>query len=318
MMKSKVHLSLMLLLVLATLPAFAQIGGNAGAFTRMGYHARGMAMGNALTAVTKGDLHTYYNPAISPFAKERLATVSFGVLSLDRYLNFLDYIQPAQATAGISGGLINSGVRNIDGRNDNGEQTEAYSTSENQFFLSFANRFEEFVSVGITIKLYYYKLFDKISTTTVGFDAGFLLPLTDALSFGFVVQDIGSKYRWDTNPIYGTSGASVTDRFPTLYRGGLAYQLPMTDGTISLDVEMSSEKTTTVRFGAELSPHEYFTLRGGLDRWNPKDRTAGTRPSFGFGLKKPFEGWTPALDYAYGFEPFSPSGIHLITLSVRF
>lgn len=298
--------------------SFAQIGGTAGAFARMGYNARGMAMGNALTAMRHGAITTYYNPALAPFAEKQTASASVGFLSLDRHINFLNYSQNAPPTAGFSIGLINAGVSRIDGRDNDGIHTEDYSTSENQFHLSFANKFDQRVSLGVTVKLYYFKLLDQVSSTTVGFDFGALISATDELSLGIAVQDIGSKYKWDTTPIYGQSGTNTSDKFPTLYRGGLSYKLPESYGVVSLDVEGSSEKTFVVRMGTEIQIHEFVAIRGGLDRWNLNDNTIGTKPSLGFGLRKPFDDWTPTLDYAFVFEPFTPEGMHIITLSVQF
>ena len=51
--------------------AAAQVGGHAGAFTRLGFGARGMGMGNAMTAVTDGYVVGSYNPALIPFARGR-------------------------------------------------------------------------------------------------------------------------------------------------------------------------------------------------------------------------------------------------------
>lgn len=307
-----------ILLALIPLSSEAQIGGTAGAFARMGFGARGIAMGNALTAIRYGTIQTYYNPALAPFTEQHTASASFGHLPLDRSLNFLSYVQSAPPTAGISAGIINAGTRNIDGRDNDGIHTETYSTSENQFFLSFANRFDDRISIGLMIKLYYAKLFDEVSSTTVGFDVGALVLLTEELSLGIMIQDIGSKYKWNTAPIYGQSGTQITDRFPTFYRAGITYTLPESYGLVSFDIETSSEKTTIFRIGSEIDIHEYVSVRGGIDRWNMSDNTKGTKPALGFGLHKPFDDWTPVLDYAYVFEPFSPGGLHIITLSVRF
>ncbi len=41
--------------------------------------------------------------------------------------------------------LLTAGVSGIDGRDNNGLQTGELSTSENQFFLSVANRFSEHI-----------------------------------------------------------------------------------------------------------------------------------------------------------------------------
>ena len=45
----------------------SKISGMPGAFSRMGFGARGAGMGNSLSAVTDGNLVSYYNPAVIPF-----------------------------------------------------------------------------------------------------------------------------------------------------------------------------------------------------------------------------------------------------------
>src|SRR5690242_20613615 len=133
-------------------PAGAQNAGLAGAFARMGYSSRGMAMGNAMCAVSSGDITGWYNPALSAYATGRTAFASFGILSLDRTFNVLGYTQPIKPTAGVSFGLINAGVHAIDGRDASGNHTDDYSTYEDQFFMSFSNRVADNVSLGATIK----------------------------------------------------------------------------------------------------------------------------------------------------------------------
>ena len=157
---------IMLIVVISCLvnygSSFAQLGGVAGSFARMGFGARGMAMGNALTAVTSGEVATYYNPALSPFAGERTAAATFSLLSLDRNLNFLSYTQNVKPTAGISLGLINQSVGKIDSRDADGNHIEDISTTENQFYISFANLLT-FFAVGVNVKLYYAKLYKGMS-----------------------------------------------------------------------------------------------------------------------------------------------------------
>jgi len=298
--------------------SLAQSAGKAGAYSRMGFGARGIGMGNALTAINSGDISTHYNPALAAFSERRTAAATFGVLALDRYLNFLSYTQAIQQSAGISVGLINAGVRNIDGRDIDGEHTENYSTIEDQFYLAFANRVDERVSLGVTIKLLYGKLFDKISTTTVGFDIGACVQITDQISAGAILQDINSKYKWDTKSIYGKDGKATEDKFPMLRRIGLAYTLPEHYGIISAEFENSSEKTNVIRIGAEYNFMEHFTVRSGIDRWDFNDNAAGAKPTFGFSARNSFGNWTPAVTYAFVFEPFASHGMHIVTLSTSF
>jgi hypothetical protein len=309
---------LLILIVAFASSATAQIGGAPGAFARMGVGARGMAMGNALTAVTRGTVSPYYNPALASFAQDATVSAAFGILSLDRSLNYLNYTQSAPPSAGFSVGVIIAGVSKIDGRDDDGFHTEDLSTSENQFSLTFANKFHDNVSIGATIKLYYHSLYGEISSSTVGFDVGGLVKITDDISIGVALIDVGSKYKWDTSPIYGQRGANTTAKFPLLYRGGISYTLPDLPGMMSIDVEQSSEKTLLVRVGTEFQIHELLALRGGIDRWNVDDATFGMKPALGFGVRTPMAGWTPSLDYAFVSEPFTPGAMHIIALSVRF
>jgi hypothetical protein len=296
----------------------AQLAGTPGSFSRMGFGARGMGMGNALTAVTAPDPTSYYNPALPSFATERLATATYGFLSLDRRLGFLSFTQSIHPTAGLSAGIIYAGVHNIDGRDSDGEHTGDYSTSEYQFFLAFSNKFADQLSIGVAAKFYYNDLFQDATSTTVGVDVGALYRVTESLTVGAVVQDIDAKYHWDTSSLYGTSGAATTDQFPLLLRAGLAYVLPKGFGTVAMDIERNNQGTTLIRAGAEVTVVEYLTVRGGIDRMQTTENENGVKPSFGFTIQKGFDGLSPSISYAYVFEPFSTSGMSIVSVSFGF
>ncbi|HXX65502.1 MAG TPA: hypothetical protein VEO56_16995 [Bacteroidota bacterium] len=311
-------LPMVLLLSILAPGASAQLGGQPGDYSRMGFGARGMGLGNAMTAVVTGDVAGYYNPAVIPLATVRSASASFGILSLDRQLNFLVITLPLPPAAGVSAGIINSGVSNIDGRDADGEQTGPMKTTEDQAFLGFGLRFPTGLSVGINLKLYYYHLYTDMSSTTVGIDLGALYALNRALSVGFSVKDISSKYKWDSSVLYGEQGSAVVDRFPMLYTGGLAYSLPDSLGLISADIEFTNVQSTTLRLGAEIVVIPEIALRAGVDRIDLREKGMGIRPAFGFTAKEPFGSWTPAINYAYVIEPFAPSGMHMISLGIIF
>ncbi|HUL44747.1 MAG TPA: hypothetical protein VLY03_10350 [Bacteroidota bacterium] len=304
-----------LIVFLTAAPALSQNAGTAGAFARMGFGARGMGMGNALTAVIDGDVSTYYNPALSAFSEHRVGQATYGILSLDRSLNFLSYTQSIQPTAGMSVGLINAGVSNIDGRDADGIHLSDYSTFEDQFYLSFSNRVDKNVSIGATIKLYHSKLFDQVTTTTVGFDVGICVEPIPDLTVGAVVQDINSKYKWNTTSIYGTSGNETDDSFPNLRRIAVAYRFAGGDALVSGEFENSSQSTNLFRGGLEYVLGEYLTVRGGVNRIDLSDNATGVEPSFGFTVKNSLNGWTPEITYAYVIESFAPQGMHIITVS---
>lgn len=296
---------------------YAQLSGMPGSFARLGFGARGMGMGNAMTAVSEGEVSSFYNPAATPFLSSGIVTASYGLLSLDRSLNTLCYSQSIHPSAGFSVGILNAGVRKIDGRDADGFQTEEYFTSENQFSFSFANRMSQFVSLGIGLKIYYYRLFEKVSSTNLGIDVGGLVRLTENLTCGFAVQDISSKYKWDTSKLYGEQGNSTTEAFPVLRKFGVAYSFSDHVGIISFELENSNKHTNIIRAGAEMNLGDEVTLRGGIDHLNIKE-SEQTSPTFGFSLHTSINNFTPALHYAYVVEPYGLFAMHIISLSTRF
>jgi hypothetical protein len=320
-------------LVLASLLLFeatrehslAQTGGWAGAYGRMGFGARGIGMANAMTAVSSGEVQGYYNPAILPYAEFRSVTATFGILSLDRRLNFLSYSQALPPEAGLSVAIINSGVGEIDARDSDGAPDGILSTSENQFILGFATKFKAGFSAGVNIKILHHHLYTDVNSVTVGIDLGLFAPLGENFRVGASVRDINSKYKWDTGAIYGQSGNTTTDDFPLLYGGGISYLLPDTLGTIALDVEASNQSTLVARGGIEVNLIPQLTVRGGVDRIDLREKGNGIRPAAGFTVRQRLGESMPlvnpdilAVNYAYVFEPFASSGIHLISLSVVF
>lgn len=301
-----------------TLHAWAQIGGMPGTPSRMGFGARGMGLGNAMTAVADGDILGYSNPALLPWAEYRQAAASFGILSLDRSLNFLYYTQPLPPQAGISIGIINAGVNSIDGRDEAGFETGLLKTSENQAFLSFGIRTKPGMTLGVTVKLLYYHLYTDLNSLTAGVDLGVFYPVSTDLFVGATVRDINSKYKWDSSKRYGQDGGSSEDAFPQLYTVGAAYRLPDSIATVSMDCEFSNASTILLRTGIEVPIIQELTLRAGIDRIDLREKGNGVRPAFGFSTGTTLGSWTPSLHYAFVLEPFAPSGLHMISLSARF
>lgn len=309
---------LLLLAMLAPVAASSQIGGQPGAFSRLGFGARGIGMGNAMTAVRSGDVVSYYNPALLPWMQTRHGTAAIGLLSLDRRLNFLGASFPLPPSAGISVGLVNAGVSGIDGRDSDGEPTGDLSTSENEAFLGFGIRFKPGFSLGVNLKLLYYNLYEDISSTTFGFDIGAAYPVTPDVTIAATVRDLNSKYTWDTSDLYGQNGQASTDRFPLLYTGAASYALPDSMGVFAAEIEASNASSLIVRAGAEVNLVPELTVRAGIDRIDLKDKGNGVKPTFGLTARKSLGSWTPAITYAFVIEPFAPTGMHVIALAILF
>lgn len=333
-MKIKFVLSLITLLIIESFaqPKTSQISSLPGAFSRLGFSARGMAMGNAMTSITQGSVNPYYNPALNPFINDNSIQLGYSFLSLDRKLNFVQisksFIQYKRdsygnktdeiySKAGVTFGLINSGVDNIDGRDNSGLQTKTYSTSENLFFLSVGINPSEKFSVGVTAKYYHYSLFDKMTSTAVGFDLGFIYKIFDNLSLAGFIGDLNSKYRWDSTPLYAEEGNNFYDYFPTLKRIGLSYIVPKDLGILSVDFESTSFGTKIFRIGSEINLIEFFKLRFGVDRLNLENSDMIPKLTFGFGLNHTLMDKLFELNYAFVNEPYSPSNQHIISIGIR-
>ena len=307
-----------IVLLLFSSTSLAQIGGAPGSYSRLGFGARGMGMGNAMTAVVTGEVSGYYNPAAIPLSEHRNASGSFGLLSLDRSLNFLCYTQTLPPDAGISTGLINSGVSNIDGRDPDGEQTGPMRTSEDQAFLGFGLKFRSGFSIGLNLKILYYHLYTDLTSVTAGLDFGLLYRVDKALTLGLTVKDVNSKYKWDSTPLYAEQGTTIQDNFPMLITAGIAYVLPDSIGLLSAEVQFTNVNTILVRAGAEVPIIPEVTIRAGVDRIDLKEKGAGVSPAFGFTIARGLSGWTPSISYVYVLEPFAPTGMHVISLGVIF
>lgn len=314
-------------------PEFSQISSMPGAFARMGFGARGIGMGNAMSAVNEGALVSYYNPALVPFQKNNNFQTTYSILSLDRSLNFLSFTRnfefysdkdtnlenrKPRSVAGISVGIINGGVSKIDGRDRQGFKTGELSTSENQFFIGFANRFSEKFSLGIALKIYYYKLYEDVSSTGVGIDIGALYLISNNIKLSFMLTDINSKYKWDTSPVRGQSGANTENKFPLLKKIGLSYKIEEVKLLTSIELENSNAGTNFIRFGIEYNIYENLFLRGGMDRINLSNFDVPSLPSAGFSFFKPFGSIVAGIDYAYVYEPYSSSDRHLVGINIGF
>ncbi len=309
----------------------AQLGA-AGSFLRLGIGARAKAMGDAYTALARGIEASYYNPAGLPFLDKKEVVVSYRVLSLDRQFTYLGFgvpIRPKVAAGEqtINGGLaltwIHAGVSNIDGRDSDGGHSEDLSNSENAFMLSFGLRPTQKLALGLSVKVILNRFpnvgisGETVSANGVGFDFGALFTPNDWLSLGVVVKDINSKYRWNTQDIYGENGSETIDKIPKSIRTAIAIKMPrMKSVTLAVDVEQFFKSRvfkdridTRVHMGVQGLVRQNIVLRGGLDDGS---LTAGGGYQF-----KVF-GKTGQLNYAFSAPGNRPEEDHVFTWVFQF
>lgn len=336
MINKKINIIIVLFLLssvaFAQSEQFSEISSMPGAFTRMGFGARGMGMGNAMSAVITGNKVAYYNPALSAFQEGNSFQTSYSILSFDRNLNFLNFTRKFEfgkknskgefigkpRVSGLSAGIINASVDNFQERDNQGNVSGELSPFENQFFLGLANQFSEKLTIGFTAKFYYSKLYDEIETNTFGIDIGVIYRANEQLTLAAMVVDLLSKYEWDTTPVYGQEGFTIDDKFPLLIRVGASYKLENPNLLVAVEYENSDAGTNYLRFGLEYEIHQSLFLRGGLDKFDISNTAVPSRPSLGFSYFQAFNNLIVGINYAFVLEPYSSYDQHIIGIDVTF
>lgn len=312
---------------------YNEIASRPGAFSRMGFGARGIGMGNAMSAVIDGNLVSYYNPAAIVFQDDNSFQTSYSFLSQDRSLNYLSFTRRIEfgkinkdgtvnkkprSTAGISIGVINAGVGDFAQRDNQGIETGTLSTYENQFFIGFANKFSEKFVIGVNAKFYYTKLYEDITTTTFGLDFGAIYRINNNITLSAVVSDMMSKYKWDTTSLYGLDGTNTVDQFPLLTKVGVSYMFENPKMLASIEIEHSDANTNYLRFGIEYNIFESLFIRGGLDKFDLSNTSVPSRPAIGFSYFHKFSTVVIGFDYAFVIEPYSSHDQHIIGVDINF
>lgn len=323
--------------------ALAQSGGFSGAYTRMGFGARGMAMGNALGTVSQEGIFAHYNPALASFTSENQLDFGTALMSFDRSLHSFNVTFPLPPSAGLNIGLLNANVYDIDGRTSSGYHTEMLSTHEFQLFAAFGLSVSPRLRIGVAAKLHYASFYDDIDNATgAGFDVGLVAHPTENWRIGFAVQDLISSYSWDTNPLYGTlGGRNRTDPIPVRFRVSSSYHITKISLIVSseyeiqrleseifervqLDGAMPPQNSSRIddvttssqlfRIGAAWSAHERFTLRAGWEIMDLEYLKETHKLSAGFSVHLPYDVMSPSVDYAFVRETLGIAGMHVLTL----
>ncbi|MDX2127816.1 MAG: hypothetical protein SFU91_02130 [Chloroherpetonaceae bacterium] len=334
-----------------------QTAGAAAAFSRLGFSAKNIAAGNTGVAIIdEGESQGYYNPAVVAYNSRLQGGISFGLLAMDRSLNFLSFSTKAGPTAGLSISFINSGVGNIDTRNSDGAEQGMISVSENLLMVSFANRFSEKLALGFNIRGYLSSLYQELPNAfSLGFDIGAVYRLinteTQAFTLGASLSNLNAKYKWDSSTIYGLDGTQTTDNIPIQLRLGFSYGTNQIGGFdfIRITGEFEEQKwnlerktpvsglqngipteefvtieesqsSRFIRIGAVIGISESFTIRVGADQLSISGSNflELARPSAGFSFSFPIEKAMLTLDYTFVIEPVIGFGTNFISLGAKF
>lgn len=315
---------------------------HAGAFSRTGFGARGISMGNALAADIFSGTSPYYNPAHAPHQAGQSIRMSVSSMSFDRSQQVLQLGAPLQQRAGFALGIIHASVSDIDGRDNSGFHTGKLSVDEYAGFLAFGLRLSDRVSAGINLQMFRTDLFEGLTPAqTIGADLGVAVRLRPGWAVALVLDDMLARYSWDSGDI-GGSGSNIQENFPRRLRLGLANQRLNDRLLLSLEVENrmisrnvytyeprilgdsparvreESELTlreTRLRLGGEYLPATDFAIRAGIEQLG-SDVLDSVRPSAGFSAEQLIGQLRLRFDYAFAMEWQASGRVHILGLQL--
>ncbi len=204
-------------------------------YLRMGYGAKGMAMGGTGTAYMNDITATYWNPAgLAKIADYQVGIDYADGLSADRATNYAGMgMRFKYGYMAIS--WLNSGVTGIDGYDDFGNSTGDYDVQDNNINLSLATRTGKFLW-GSSIKMLFDNINDE-SKSGFGLDFGAMYEMNEYLTFGAHIRDLYSNFDEVQIPMQYNLGVAV---------------FPMKGLTVSGDLRQEeSSDEITVHMGAE-------------------------------------------------------------------
>ncbi len=313
-----------LLISVADLSA-KQLGGQAGWFLRMGGAAADrIALGDAGVALVNNEQSWYYNPAGLAFAENRIVSLGYRSMSLDRSLMYAGMSIPIEPKAGVAFGILRAATANIDAYDSNGNMYDELSYSDNLIHGSFAIMPHPRFSMGVTIKWLISIVPDvkddnkNLSSFGLSVDLGALVQPIDDLYFGLHIKDFDGRNTWESTDVWGDDSGAKEDKFPPQIRLGIGFtgieQLTVAgDLVIMTEIVGNDDLGFQQHLGAEWSQpfsNDYSAaFRVGFN---------GTEPTFGFGLNWHTQSIEVHLSYAFLIDENSPNGAHMATWGFEF
>ncbi|MCA9731235.1 MAG: PorV/PorQ family protein [Deferribacteres bacterium] len=278
-------------------PVFAQDGGQAGAFLRLGAGVRADGVGGAFTAIANDASAGYWNPAGLAQINQAEIIASYHKLSLDRNFNFVSAAMPLGRSGSIGLSWIGLSINSLEARTgDSSTPDFEFSNQENALLLTYGHRLNSHFALGLNTKLIMQKLATE-SAMGVGFDLAALYQLLPAVRFGLSVSNIGASTTWSNN---------YKEKLPMMSRLGTAVNL--TDNfLISTDMVKIQGMELDVAFGFEYTIWKMLPLRMGYNQ----GEIGG-----GLGILMPLPAMNLSFDYAMGADAMSQSTTHKFSLSI--
>ncbi len=286
-------------------------GGYAGTFQQLGLGARALGMGGAFVGVADDATAGFWNPAGLVQIQMRTFGVFFRKMTLDRRVSYITYSQSIRNEAAISIGWTNAGVKDVVGRNENGEITGEIKNYENAIELFFARKILDELSAGVRIGYVQYNLANT-SAYGVGFGFSIFGKPIQKLRLGAAVENLGMKYSWTSGDYwkkFDLLGSSSKDEFPINIRFGASYLLLGDRILLCSEIDKNEKQKEKIHLGIEGWILENLAGRAGYDKGSL---------TLGMGLRHKTGSTILGFDYAFVSSQVDDDPDHLISLQLEF
>lgn len=278
---------------------FRENSGAPGVFLRMGVGTRALALGGAFTGLANDVSALYWNPA----GLDRIRGLEIEFMNadmpFDRNFNYVGASVPVRDLFTLGIGWIGLRIENIEARSGNSQEADyLFGSAQDALLLSFSKSLSRYLALGTNLKLIRNDL-DSDVATGIGFDASMHLRLADWLFLGFVAQDLGTDYRWNSGLVEGV---------PLSLRGGIALE-PYEGMSVTLDGNRIAGGKTVFNIGTEITLFDLLPVRLGLQ---------GDSFTGGAGFRLPISNHRIEVDYGYGLDPVANDQIHRLSVLLSF
>jgi hypothetical protein len=287
------------LLVLSYACAVFGSDSHAAPYLKMGVGARALAMGGAFTAIADDATAAYWNPAGLVKIEHIEATFMYAAnMSVDRKLNYFAYTHWL-GMGGLGVHWLNAGMDDIPRLDSGGEEFGTDDMGANSIMFSYGMEAGDLM-LGATAKVLHEDIMGE-SETGFGLDLGGMFEVTDNVTAGLMVRDIGSQYGDVDVPYNWRFGTGVTAMDGALIVG---MDIDKNQDVDKFKIHLGAE------YGMEVHPEYYTFFRTGFNSVEDQAFTAGV------GIRVPYM----QFDYTYITERDEEAlgNNHRISVTARF
>ena len=252
----KIFLTSLLLFVISCQLVYSQAGQTGLSFLELGIGGRALGMGEAYTAIASDPSATYYNPAaLSLSKKSQLLLMHKEYFQGTKTENIVASTSINQISIGFN--VNATTISDIELRTVPGPALGTFTARYALIGLSGAYEFDSIISVGVTGKYLFEKIFTD-EASGLAFDLGGMYMTPWDIRLGFAISNLGSM----------SELRNESTKLPQTIRVGAGYVIPVEkiDGTLTTSADIVSvvnKSKTYLYLGGEFNYKNTFSVRLG-------------------------------------------------------